>query len=851
MRPFWLTLGLRELRGGLAGGLAGFRALLACLALGVAGIATVGSVVAAIGHGLAAEGRTLLGGDVSIVFTYRFASEEERAWMASQGAVSEVVDLRSMLGSAGGDERALAQVKGVDAAYPLVGELRLSPEIGIDEALAPRDGVPGLVARRALVERLGLAIGDRVELAGSTFELRAVIEHEPDSLAAGPVLGPRVIVRTEALRDAGLLGPGTLFETLYRLRLEAPGELAAELAALQREFSERFPESGARWRDTRDAAPGIGRFVGRIGAFLTLTALSALAIGGVGVGAAVRGYLDRKTRTIAALRALGAGGHEIFLAYAFQIGVIAGIGILLGLALGAAAAALIAPMLAERLPVPAAFGVYPGPLGVAALYGALTAALFTLWPLGRLRGMRPALLFRDLGEGRAWPGGRLLAAVVAVAFALVVAVAGLSGERELALWVMAAVAGGFLALRGLGILARRGARRLSRARALRHRPGLRLALGAVGAPGGPTADVVVALGMALAVLAAIGQIDANLQRLIRDQLPAGSPAFFFVDIQNDQLARFRDLVGGTAGVERIETAPMLRGVITRLDGVPAAEAEIDPDAAWVLSGDRGVTYAATPPANAEITEGAWWPEDHDGEPLVSFADEEGRELGLGVGETVTVSVLGRPITARVANLREVEWQGLGINFLMIMNPSALEGAPHTHIATVYAAPDAEVPVMRATAREMPNVTAVSVREQVDRVAGALAGLGRAARWASAALLLTGLLVLVGAAAAAAERQTGEAAVLKVLGAERRRILASFALRAALLGALAGLAALAAGTAGAWAATRFALGADFVAEPATGLAVVAAGVALSLGAGLVFALGPLRARPARVLRRAAG
>ena len=152
---------------------------------------------------------------------------------------------------------------------------------------------------------------------------------------------------------------------------------------------------------------------------------------------------------------------------------------------------------------------------------------------------------------------------------------------------------------------------------------------------------------------------------------------------------------------------------------------------------------------------------------------------------------------------------------------------------------------------MPNVTAIRVREQVDRVAGALADLGRAARWASAVLLLTGLLVLVGAAATAAERQLAEAAVLKVLGAERRRILASFALRAAFLGGLAGLAALAAGTASAWAATRFVLGADFAAEPLTGLAVVAAGVALSLAAGLVFALGPLRARPARVLRRAAG
>ncbi|HUF85754.1 MAG TPA: FtsX-like permease family protein, partial [Thermohalobaculum sp.] len=384
-----------------------------------------------------------------------------------------------------------------------------------------------------------------------------------------------------------------------------------------------------------------------------------------------------------------------------------------------------------------------------------------------------------------------------------------------------------------------------------HRPGLRLALGALGAPGGPTVDVVLALGMALAVLTAIAQIDANLQHLIREQLPARSPAFFFVDIQDPRLDEFRALVGGVEGVGQIETAPMLRGVITHLDGVPAAEAEVDPDGAWVLRGDRGVTYAAEPPGGTVITEGAWWPADHAGEPQVSFAAEEGRELGLEIGSTVTVNVLGRPITARVASFRAVEWRELGINFLMIVNPAALSGAPHSHIATVHAEPNAEAPVMRAVARAMPSVTAVRVRDQVNQVAGALANLGRAARWASAVLIATGLVVLVGACAAAAERQLGEAAILKVLGAERRRILASFALRAAMLGGLAGLAALGAGTAAAWAATRFLLDADFAAQPWAGLAVVAAGVALSLGAGIAFALGPLSARPARVLRRAVG
>jgi putative ABC transport system permease protein len=320
MRPFWVSLGLRELRGGLAG----FRVFLACLILGVGGIAIVGSVTAAIERGLGAEGREVLGGDFSVAFSYRFADAEERAWLAARGAVSEVVDLRSMLGTEGeAAERALTQVKGIDGAYPLAGTVTLAGGGPLGAALAARDGVYGLVTEPVLAERLGLSPGDRVRLAGAEFEFRAVLEMEPDRASGGFALGPRVMVLTEGLRAAGMMGSGTLFTALYRVRLAG----AANLDTMKDAFTARFPDSGGRWRDRRNAAPGVQRFVTRLGAFLTLTGLAALAIGGVGVGAAVRGYLDRKTRTIAALRTIGAGAGDIFAAYSLQIAVIAGLGI--------------------------------------------------------------------------------------------------------------------------------------------------------------------------------------------------------------------------------------------------------------------------------------------------------------------------------------------------------------------------------------------------------------------------------------------------------------------------------------------------------------------------------------------
>ena len=252
-----------------------------------------------------------------------------------------------------------------------------------------------------------------------------------------------------------------------------------------------------------------------------------------------------------------------------------------------------------------------------------------------------------------------------------------------------------------------------------------------------------------------------------------------------------------------------------------------------------------------MTEGEWWPEDYAGEPLVSFAEEEGRELGLSLGSTVTISILGRPITARVANFRKVEWRGMGINFLIILNPGALAGAPHTHIATVHTPPETEAQIMRDVGKIYPNITVIRVRDQVERVATALGDLGSATRWAALAVLITGLAVLIGAAAASADRQVREAAILRTLGASRSRVLSSFALRALLLGAAAGLVALFWGSATAWAVSTYVFDAEFKLAPAAAFITITAGALLNLAAATGFAAKALNQRPARVLRASAG
>ncbi|KAA9010070.1 ABC transporter permease [Histidinibacterium aquaticum] len=827
----------RELRGGLAG----FRIFLACLALGVAAIAAVGTVRSSIEAGLEREGAALLGGDAEVEFTYRFARDEELAWLEGiADRVSETVDFRSMaVVDRDEAERGLTQVKAVDDLYPLVGAVELSPEMPLTEAFAGSGDRPGAVMQPVLADRLALSPGDSFRLGEQEFVLSAILERYPDNSGAGFGLGPRTIVRTEDLAESGLIQEGTLFETQYRLDLPE----GADLAALEAQAERLWRDSGLRWRDARAGAPGIARFVDRLGAFLILVGLSGLAVGGVGVSAAVRAYLAGKTEVIAVLKTFGASRAVIFRSYFLQIGALTCLGILLGLILGAGAPLLLSPLIESRLPVPIDLGLYPAPLLEAALYGVLAALIFTLWPLARAEEVRAATLFRDsLSGGSALPRPRYIAATGALLLVLLAAAIWFSGTVELTLWTAGGIAGSLALLALAAALARALARRSGHA--ARGRPALRLALGAIGARGGEATSVVLSLGLGLAVLAGIGQIDGNIRQSISGELPEVAPSYFFVDIQPDQIDGFRERVETDPAVSRVDAAPMLRGIITRINGAPATEVA---GGHWVVQGDRGVTYSEELPDDTVLTAGEWWPEDYDGPPLVSFAAEEAAEIGLALGDEITLNILGRDITAEIASFREVEFETAGIGFVLSMNPSALAGAPHSWISTVYADEEAEAAILRDVTQAYPNVTAISIREGIDRVLELLQGISAATRYGAAATLLTGFLVLIGAAAAGERSRVYESAVLKTLGASRRRILASFALRSALLGLAAGGVALAAGLLGGWAVSTFVMETDYAVIWGNALAIVLGGMAATLVAGLLFALRPLAARPARVLR----
>lgn len=824
------SIARRELRGGLRG----FWVFLACLALGVAAIAAVGTVRAAIQAGLTEQGAVLLGGDAQVEFTYRFASAEERAYLESiSDRLSEIAEFRSM--AVVGETRVLTQVKAVDGAYPLIGSVALEGDLPLDQALADR----GAVMDPVLAAQMGLAVGDGFALGTAEFTLRGLILREPDSATGGFALAPRTLVRLDDLAASGLLAPGTLYDSEYRMVLPA----GTDLAALQAATEAALADSGLRWSDSRRAAPGVEQFVERIGSFLILVGLAGLAVGGVGVASAVRAYLEGKIATIATLRTLGADGALIFTAYLMQIAVLVGLGVGLGLILGVGLPVALSGVIEAALPFQADIGFYPRAVLEAAFYGIVAAFLFALWPMAQTERVRAAALYRGGSAGQ-WPRKRHIAATVILAALLVAGAVVFSGVASLALGTAGGVAGALLVLALAAYGLARLARRLARSRPLRGRVPLRLALASVGAPRAETVQVVMALGLGLSVLAAVGQIDSNLRSAIARDLPQKAPSYFFVDIQPDQIDPFLAQVRAHPAVTEVETAPMMRGVVARINGEDAVKVAGNH---WVVRGDRGITYADAMPEGTKVVAGQWWPEGYSGPPQISFAAEEAEEMGLKLGDKITVNVLGRDIEAEITSFREVDFSSGGMGFVLTLNAASVAGAPHSHIATVYAEAEAEAGILRDLAKAFPNVTAIGVKAAIGRVTEALTAIAQATTLAAMATLITGFVVLIGAAAAGERARVYEAAVLKVIGAERGRILLSFALRSVLMGAAAGVVAIFAGAVAGWAVLTLVMDSAYVFDPVSALIIILGGIGATLLAGLAFVWRPLAARPAGVLR----
>lgn len=840
--PLPLRLAIREIRVGLKG----FGIFIACIALGVMVITGVGALTDTLRSGLQDQGRLLVGGDISMARMHTRLTAAERAPMAALGDVSETATMRTMARNLDKTEQALAELKAVDGAYPLIGTLALEGATSIDDTLRQplRAAVDPI-----LLERLNLQIGDSFTVGAAQLILAAVIEKEPDALGDRMTFGPRVLVSTKTFEETGLMKPGALIRWRYTLALTDGATRGDEdVGETRKQLTETMKGAGFSVVDRRDPSPQVTRVLERLRQFLTLIGLTALMVGGVGVANAVASFIDKRRKSIATMKSLGGSSRQIFLIFLTQILFVTLIGIAVGLAAGLTLPIIINALFGHLLPVSAAITVSAKSILIACTYGLLVALLFALWPLGRAELVPPAVLFRDDVSGnRTWPRVPIIVATVCVAAALLALSVLASDTRKIALFFCGAIAAIFALFFALGWLVSWVARRLPRSKT----PELALAVGNLGAPGGLTRSVVLSLGSGLSLLMAVALADSSIVNELRDRLPENSPDYFVLDIPRTDIAAFRDTVIETAPGTIVFDAPMLRGRIVAVNGTPSDQVKAKPDARWALNGDRGITYSDEPPEGAKLIEGTWWEKGYTGEPLVSFEADIAKGLDLSVGDTVTVNVLGRDIKAKIANLRTVEWESLAINFVMVFSPNTLAGAPTNVLATVTLPNDATLAKEAALAKAMtatfPTTTAIRVRDAIEAFNEIFAKVMTAVRVAGGVTLIAGALVLAGALATAQRRRIQEAVLLKALGATKWRILSAHAIEYALLALITAGFAIGLGALAAWATLTYIMDVPFT------FSWVAVSQAIGLSSGLVVLFGglgtwqALRARPVPYLR----
>ena len=779
---------LRELRGGLKG----FRILVACLALGVAAISGVGSLSQSIEAGLQRDAKKLLGGDVALRLLHREATEAQLGYLRANGRLSAVVEMRAMArGIKYIDKRSLVELKAIDNLYPLIGNIALKKGKNLADALARKGGVWGAAVEANLLPKLKIKLGDMVKVGEGQFLITAIVDKEPDRVANILSFGPRLMIRAEALAETKLVQPGS--QIRYRYRIQVPdGQNASDW--IER-LKAAFPKAGWRIRTTEQAAPGLQRFIDRMTLFLSFVGLTTLLVGGVGVTNAVDSYLESKTRVIATLKCLGAPSGLVFRIYFLQILALAGFGIVAGLIVGGLGPVAAISAMKGLLPVEPVADIYPLPLFLATIFGILVSLTFALWPLARAREVPAANLFRQSVQPANFrPHRKILTATFVGVVALSSLTIYASNDRWFAIWFVGGAILTLLLLRGGAGLLTWWTRRIDN---IRHTE-LRLALANIHRPGAATASVVSSLGLGLSVLVAIALIEGNLSRQVNERLPVSAPAFFFIDIQPDQVAAFDRTVTGFDGAGDYKRVASLRGRIVKIAGVPVEEVDVVPGSAWAIRGDRALTYAAKPAEGTEIKAGKWWPENYQGPPQISLDANLARGFGVDLGDSLTLNILGREIEAKITSLRAIDWRSLRFDFAIIFAPGTLEAAPHSHIAALQAPRELEDPVEKAVTERFNNISVIRVREALQSAADILDGIGMAVRATASVTILGGALVLAGAIAAGRRRRVYDAVVFKTLGATRMRLLRAFLIEYGLLGLSTAVISGAIGTFTAWA-----------------------------------------------------
>jgi len=866
-----LTYARRDMRAGLKG----FYIFLACLVLGVGAIAGIQSLSRGLLESLHHDGRFILGGDIALRTIYTPATPEQISFLRHKiGPLSTVIETRAMVRrtvdknaaqdainknpaqSAADTQSTLAEVKAVDPFYPLYGALEIVDEKGRDikepmqDLILPsvtKDGLQdnwGALAEKELLTRLHIHIGDYIEVGQQKFRVNGIIAKEPDRVGAMHFsFAPRLMISGAVFDQTGLNSLGS--QVYYDYKIVMPYvQTLADIKATEKIIADKFPKAAWKGRDCFSASPQMEQMITRLTLFMTLIGLATLLIGGVGISNAVRSFLESKLANIATLKCLGASDNFVLQVYILQILLLATLGIALGLLLGALGAKVAGALLTAKLSLTDQVHLYPGALGLAAGYGYLTALCFSLWPIGRAVRVSPTDLFRDLVAPREQkPSLNIILSVLvaAQAFALLTIVT--SSDQRLVEYFVAGAFATFAIFYGYAALMKATAKRLRFPVA----PELRMALSNLHRPGNISTSIILSLGLGLTVLVAVALVQYNFMRLITDDIATDAPSFFFMDIQFSQRDAFKALSSAEPSAHNLVMMPSFRGRIVEVNGKKAEDALVDKNESWVINSDRGFTYTGELPANSHITAGKWWDKNYSGPPIVSIATNVARAFGIGVGDKITLNILGTDITATVANVRDIDWSTFTMNFAITFAPGMLEKAPATYLATVIVSKDNEEDLQEKISHQFPNVTTVRVGDALAEAQVFVRAIAQAVSISAGVTLTAGTLVLAGGIAAARRRHLYDAIILKVLGATQGRILKTFLLEYGILGLLTAVIAAGLGTGAAYAVQKFVMDLSWKFDWPALCGVTALCLGITLVAGFIGTWRALQQKPAPYLR----
>lgn len=834
--PFLLDLAWRDLR-------ASGRRLwifVACLVLGVSLVAAGGGLYRQVADALANDARQIFGGDVEIEAPAPLPTDTLE-WMQQRATVSRVIELRTMLRTEAGRAQ-LIELLSADGAYPLVGQVELDPAAPLEDTLAQRQGQWGAAIDGSLATRLGLQAGDRIAIGDLDLEVRALIVRQPDrSLRADWGAAP-VLVAEGALMATGLVQPLSRVEYRYRVRIDDSTRSAA--TTWRDAFMAAFPQLDAEVRSFDERSDRMAEVLGQIASGLLLIGFSALFIGGLGVFNSVQAYLQGKLTSLATLRALGLRDGRLAAMVLLQILMLAVLASAVGVALGLGMALAGARLAADRLPVDLLLQGLWQPALVALLFGVLTALAFSLPALGRALSVSPAALFRGV-EGQALHTPRrawwLTAAVASATLALLVAV--LPDPRFGLAFVVATAA-----LLGVLDAATRLLRQL--AARLQHQRRLplpmQLALAGLQQPHSPLRTALLSLGSALTLLVACTLVVMTLLRTVNDTVPANAPALVFYDVQTEQIPLLKESLQASSGLQEVRTAPLVLGRLSAVNGEELRQSD-NGDRAREARDEHKLSNRSGNFDDVIIDRGAWWPQDHAGEPLVAMEDREADELGLKVGDRLRFEIMGSPVDATLAAIYSQRRMQSRLWLEAIFSDGVLDPFITRHVGAAWMPADQTMAAQDRLAAAAPNIATVRT-ESMLRETRALMGRASSGLVVVAGVCLAAsLLVLASVVAASRSRQLYDATVMHALGARHSLLRGVLVWEYLLLALVTTGFALLAGSTLATGLLQWRLDMSPAGLYWSGLLTAAGVSALSLGLGAHYLLSQMRLNPALLLR----